>query len=527
MDRAEQVRRVIGARGLSLYRVSQQSAQTFGRTSRFYVPHNLYSDVTDASLIPTVHQLLALSHITNYRLCDWLAVFGFDLDLIPQLQLLAPRSRTTLLDSSVYDVQAWLPWFAEREPAAPVPPIAPLTQFLAPASPRRAADLLAQGKRRFLYGKVGESDLHAFPQLAPGSIVRVDAEGSSELLSAQASSRGRLYFLEHDLGWTCSQLVPLARDRVLAHSPQHPCAQMEIKLGKEARILGVIDAELRPVWQTPHVRMPPVPSAPGKVPVRGSRRTCANVQDLLRCSRMRAGLSFREASSMSRWIANRLGDQLYFAAASTLSDYETLSVPPRHLQKLITLCILYSIGFFDFLRSCDLPLERAGREPIPDDLVPRAAPNSPQNVPVSSAERGASPPGGFLGSLVSQWGEVPLFLRSSLSELAGLKKFSVSDVFWVGGDNRPNHPWLADATFVAVNRRIKRPVESPALPFCQQPLYLLLKRDGHYLSGPCSLVGGDLVVPAYAGGPSGAQHFRNGTDAEVIGQITLILRRIR
>src|SRR5437879_13631287 len=113
MDRAEQVRRILTTRGLTLYRVSQQSAEIFGRSSRFYVPHNLYYDVADPSLIPTIHQILALSHFTNYRLYDWLAVFGFDLDHISLLQLLIPRQRTTLLDSSVYDLRACTPWFAD------------------------------------------------------------------------------------------------------------------------------------------------------------------------------------------------------------------------------------------------------------------------------------------------------------------------------------------------------------------------------------------------------------------------------
>ncbi len=257
MDRAEQVRRILGTRGLTLYRVSQQSAQIFGRSSRFYVPHNLYYDVAASSVIPTLHQILALSHITNYRLCDWLAVFGFDLELIPQLRLLAPRERTTLLDSSVYDAYARIPWFDERPLAGPVPPIAPLILLLAPAAPRRAADLLALAERRFLYGKVGETDLHAFPHLAPGSIVRVDVERSRELLSgAKADANAPLFFVEHDLGWTCSQVVRLAKDRVFLLSPQHPCAQREVKLGSEARILGVIDAELRPVRQTPNARLP-------------------------------------------------------------------------------------------------------------------------------------------------------------------------------------------------------------------------------------------------------------------------------
>jgi hypothetical protein len=80
--RAERVRQVLSSRGLTLYRVSERSAEIFGRPSPYYVPHNLYYDIDQPSLIPTFQQMLALSHITGYQLGDWFAMFGFDLDVI-------------------------------------------------------------------------------------------------------------------------------------------------------------------------------------------------------------------------------------------------------------------------------------------------------------------------------------------------------------------------------------------------------------------------------------------------------------
>ncbi len=526
MNRAEQVRQILAGKSLTLYRVSQLSAQIFGRSSRFYVPHNLYYDVADSSLTPTIHQMLTLSHITNYRLCDWLAVFGFDLDVIPQLRLLISRQRTTLLDSSVYDTHAWIPWFAER-PAGPTPPIAPLGQLLASAPPRRAADLLALSKKTFLYGKVGDADVFAFPHLAPGSIVRVDAGRSEELWSDTTGNAGRrLFFVEHGFGCTCSQLIVLAKDRVMLHSLLRPCAEIELKLGAEARILGVIDAEIRAVMLHQDTRVPRSSTAIPNPRLSRAPAAQTDLKDLLRGSRARVGLSFREASSVSRLIAGLLSDELFFTAASTLSDYETLSVPPRHIQKTIALCVLYGIDFLQFLRAAGIPLDQAGREPMPDELVPRQGPNRIHELHVTAEEESLRGQGGFLSSLMKQWEEVPLFLRHSLKELTGLKNFSRSDVFWVGGDRTPIHPWLINATFVAVNRRIKRPVQSTGKAVCEQPLYLILKRDGMYLCGRCTLDEGKLIVHSYPGGPFGIRQFRNGADAEVVGQVTTILRRI-
>jgi hypothetical protein len=487
----------------------------------------LYYDIADPSLMPTIHQMLALSHITNFRLFDWLIVFGFDLDLISRLRLLIPRQQTTLLDSTVHDTQAWIPWLADRPRAGPVPPIAPVGQFMALAAPRRATDLLALNKKRFLYAAVGEKDVHAFPHLAPGSIVRVDTRRPEELLTeTRTTTDHRLFLVEHKLGWMCSQLIVLAKDRIVLQAPQRPCAQIELRLGKEARILGVIDAEIRPVVHHHSaqgvVRSDTLPKArPFHAP-----NTQTNLKDLLRNSRMRVGLSFREASSVSRRIASILSDQQYFAAPSTLSDYETLSAPPRHIQKIITLCLLYCIDFHQFLRASGLPLDQAGGEPIPDELVLRQVPRESQSPHAAGEEKSDQEHIGFLSSLIVEWQEIPLFLRHSLNEITGLKNFSLSDVFWIGGDKTPLHPWLIDATFVVVNRRVKKLVRSTAKTVCDQQLYLILKRDGTYLCGRCTLHDGKLVVHGYPGRSIGPQQLRNSVDAEVVGQVTTILRRL-
>ena len=77
--RAERVRQILSSRGLTLYRVSRQSADIFGRLSPSFIPHSLYYDLEISAFSPGIQQLLALSRITNYRLSDWFAVFGFDL----------------------------------------------------------------------------------------------------------------------------------------------------------------------------------------------------------------------------------------------------------------------------------------------------------------------------------------------------------------------------------------------------------------------------------------------------------------
>src|SRR5580704_1375319 len=148
--RAERVRQILSSRGWTLYHVSRHSAKIFGRSSPFYIPHRLYYDLAVSSLSPSIHQLLALSKITNYRLSDWLAVFGFDLDAIPWLQGIVSRRRTVILDSTIYDTEAWIPWYAEKPGSEFAAPIAPLRQILLPNSPARAKEFLALGDTKIL-----------------------------------------------------------------------------------------------------------------------------------------------------------------------------------------------------------------------------------------------------------------------------------------------------------------------------------------------------------------------------------------
>jgi hypothetical protein len=525
--RAHRVRQLLSTRGLTFYRASQLSVEIFGRWSAFYLPRNLYHRLAASMATPSIYQLFALSRITGYRLSNWLAVFGFDLDVIFQLAVLIPRRRTVILDSYLYDSDAWVPWFVDRPGIATTDAIAPLGQLLSRTRPERVKELLPRGKTHFLYAKVGQGDLLAFPEVGPGSILRIDTRQSKEASSlAKNSADERIFLIEHDLGFTCSRLSALGNGRVKFRSPQLPFAEGGFTLGRDVRILGVVDSEILPV---PH-REGTFAELPATTAQKCQRllgnQAEMNLKQLIRRSRIRAGLSFREASKITRWIAQRLSDPLYFAAASTLSDYETLSSAPRHIQKILALCIVYAIGFGDFFRASGLAFEETGAESIPDEFIPGKIPLARHKSNSPNAEGLPGGEDGFLNNLLKRWEEVPFFLQKSLREITRLPNFSFSDVFWVGGDRDPIHPWLDGAEFVAINRRVKKPSSTKGTTFWKQPLYLLLTRDGRYLCGCCTLERGFVVVHPYPDRPFAPREFKNGTDAEVMGEVTTILRRL-
>lgn len=508
--------------------MSRQSAELFGRSSPYYIPHHFYSDLTSPSRCPSIHKFVALSRISNYRLCDWLAVFGFRLDDIPRLQLLLQRKGTVVLDWSAYDENAWIPWFVQKLPPERIPGIAPLGYFLRLGPPLRARTLGSFGRKAFLYAKLGEDDRLAFPDLMPGSVVRIDPSRAAEWLpDGVAGPSKQIFLVEHDSRLHCGRLQRGAKGRIVLCSVKFPFSRVELSSDPAFRIYGVVDAEMRPLARSSvscQARL--FVNAPSQRELRRISSGTAALGEFIRLSRIRAGFSFREASALSRRIAEVLADEMYFTAVGTLSEYETLALPPRHVQKIISICILYNIRFWDFLTASGITVDPSAGDFMPDELIPRVISGADRFVDDAVPERGLEETAGFLAMVVAEWSDIPLFAKDAFAFAAGLKVLSLSDVFWVGGDHTPIHPYLVNAAFVVVNRRIKKPIQTAARTLWAQPLYMVLKRDGSFLCGACTLERGRLLVHPYPDRPAVPPQLRNGIDAEVIGQVTAVVRRL-
>jgi len=293
---------------------------------------------------------------------------------------------------------------------------------------------------------------------------------------------------------------------------------MEFKVPEEARILGVVDLEIR------NLLAPPQPSVakslakrwnPDLLPANPSQ-----LGPLLRRARIETGLSFRAAAAKSRELADLMGDERYFTASGSLSDYETFNTPPRHFHKVITFCVIYSLGLNQILQVLDLNLDEAGREPIPELLTGRDSSEISASTDTDLNERT-----GFISELARELGGAPFFLRSSLGVLCGLPRLSLKDAFWIGGSANTVHPHLKGAVLAVVNRQKKKLNDCASKPLWQQPLYIIQKRDGTYQCGCCSQENDTLVIHTYQGGIHKREELRS-RDAEVVGKIVAIIRNL-
>ncbi|MGE5109616.1 MAG: hypothetical protein ACM3JB_02080 [Acidobacteriaceae bacterium] len=512
----EQVQAILRSKKLSLYAVSQRSAALYGRSSPYFVPHNLYYDLRNERFSPSVHQIFSLSRISGYRLRDWLRVFGLDLENITRLQVQLPTKRTVLLDTTLTDPNEWIAWVSNRDSRESVPSIAPLVQLLKQTAPRRIGSR-SEVKRRFLYAKVGREDALAFPDLVPGSIVRVDPDGIHPLPQNNSSASDRIFLLEHSRGYFCCRLRFLSRGVVVPVANGLDYGQVAFHRPHEARIRGVVDLELRPMLDAEEPRVPAALARRWRP--RPLLEPAKGLGELLKASRLRLDISIREAANATRTVAEIMNDDRYFISGSSLSDYELDKTSPRDLHKIITLGSVYDLYFEAMMKAMSLDLRQSGPELMPDRYLLRSE-SSTQSTELSEGH------GGFLEHLLNDCqNEVPFFLRDVLKYFSGSVPVSIDDFFWIGGNHDALHPTLVDGLVVILNRRRKAPIHFLSKPIWQQPIFVALKRDGSYLAASCSLENRTLVVHSYGPKFRPDAEYRLHRDAEIVGQIVAVARR--
>jgi len=457
-----------------------------------------------------------LSVLSGYRLVDWFRIFGFSLDHVPRFQASFPSLRTVELDARVYHPDAPVPWFQDLTKADLSVPLVPLSRWLTPGAARRFDSFRGVMSPKFRYVKIGSQDAFAFPELLPGSIVRVNSmPNAREQMPFGKSAAETLFLVEHSGGLTCSRVQRLGPKRLVLCSGHLPYAPVELELGTQATVPGVVDVEIRPLGK---FEKPMVPARLGRFWTAAPLARPAlerHAGECIRRARKRSGLSFREASDRTRTIARELGDSRYFCAAGALSDCETRRLPPRHIHKLISICAVYFADAAGLLEASGASLDAGGQLAMPPEFLDGFA-------SVLSDSNSSH----FLEEMEQRFEQLPYFLRNAVPSLFGLPDLSLRDVFWAGDNQNFIHPYLAGTVFLIVDRKQKTPRPSLSCPKWAQPLFVLQQRDGGYLFGFCSLENSTLILrPGVAGLPK-LLRLRNHVDAEVVGKVVGIVRRL-
>lgn len=515
--RAARVRAVFALRNLSLHQVSAASARIYGARSASHIPHTLYHALSaSVEFGPSLAQTCALSRITGFRIEDWLAVFGIDLVRIAGIETALPLKRTRLLNP-VCDQDGSFPacTLLELERTRSPEKVIPLGQL---ARWWSEADR-EEPDPAYLFAKIGSEDAFAWPELLPGSIVRLLPEPEQGII---APDRGDppLRMIRHESGLWCGRFHVSGDGTIQVAARELAYAQIALRIPHEARIIGVVDMEIR--WLQRFER-PEVPRefSGYRVPERLDRSP-AGLGSMVRRARERAGLTLETASQLSREVAKYLGRAQYAIAQSTLSEYESQDDPPRHLEKVVTLCLVYGIRLHDFVAAAGIALDQLGRDVMPSHLLPGA----PRPEVLSALQKPSQRKSGTSCSLRDETGDVPWFPGDSLARLSMLPRLSLRDFCWLP-EAQPFMPAHTGGTFLAlVDRRRKRPVRLPRLPPWQQPAWVLVLRNGEHRCACCSFENGNLVLYPNSDRTRSPEVLVPGRDAEVVGQILAVARRI-
>lgn len=370
-ERVECIRNILSQEGHTITQLSAATRQRYGSRSPYFIPATLFYQLR-TGVTPHICQIVALSESTGYRFTDWLRMFGFDLQQIPRLQMGLHPERTVLLTP----MEDWLDPFPRRHSldgealgrerlaratACTSEAVAP-TFFWNSAAPA----LRERGARdRYLFAKIGSGDAAVCPELLPGTIVRVDRYFAQRIRALpQASMERLLWLVEQPKGLTCCRLQWIDDRQIVLLPSRPPWGRWPLRLPTEARILGFVDSDLRPGQQARlRPRAGPMDLA-ALSPLR-HKDDGMKLSDLLRISRARTGLTFREAHRLTRTMAEILGNREYAIALGTLSDYEAMGTLPRHIAKTLSLCAVYCMDFRELMATARVNIDDSAKLPLP------------------------------------------------------------------------------------------------------------------------------------------------------------------
>lgn len=352
--RSESLRNILYRDGHTITQISAATRRRYGSRSPYFIPASFLYQLRKG-VTPHVCQIVALSERTGYRFIDWLRMFGFDLHQILRLQIRLHPQRTTLLTPVEDGFEPFLPQplsgYERGGSSAPWP---------------RPVEW--SGQRRYWFVKIGNNDAAGCPRLSPGSIVRVERYYSQWVRGLDPVSLSRLLWLvELPSGLACTQVRWIDDRQIVLLPSRPPWGGWPLHVPTEARILGLVDTDIHPLQHVnSHPRAGPtnlepfLPPPPAEAPMKFS--------DLLRISRGRAGLTFRAAHQLTCAIARILGNREYGIALGMLSDYEAMGRLPRHIAKIVSLCIAYCMDVRELLESAGVRLDDCAKLslPLPD-----------------------------------------------------------------------------------------------------------------------------------------------------------------
>ncbi len=353
--RVEGIRNILRQAGITLAQLAAITGKRYGRTSPYFIPPSFLYKLKNG-ITPHICQIVALSEITGYRFVDWTQICGFDLRHILRLQLRLHHERTVLVTPIEFEAGRCRPHRSILAPAVG-------GSSMRLGQNEENSSLPVGG--RDLFAKIGSADASTNPNLTRGSVVRVNRSYCQPPRHPQhTSTRSLLWLVEQPRGLTCCHVNWIGDQQIILLPIRPPWGAWPLRVPTEARILGLVDMKLGSVNEA---RLHPgtLPTMRTETAVPFYEQQTARFSELLRISRRRTGLTFRAAHRLTEAIAHTLEDRKYAISLGLLSDYEAMSRLPRHIEKVISLCIIYCIDIRQLMESADVNIDDSSKIPLP------------------------------------------------------------------------------------------------------------------------------------------------------------------
>jgi hypothetical protein len=360
--RVQSIANILRHSGYTITQLSNRTGDRYGRQSSYFIPptflYKLRSGVT-----PHICQIVALSESTGYCFVDWMRIFGFDLHQIPRLQGQLHPERTVLVTPIEFETASFRTRLFQS-----TSPIGESRDGLSPGVRigARLGDDLRSATAHY-FAKIGRRDALVSAELFPGMIVRIDPCCRKPMDGAHNSSlHNLLWLLEHPGGLTCSHLKWIGDHQVVLLPSRPPFGSLPLSLSGEARVLGLVSLEPGSMrLEGPQFSARPVKCEDLYSSSSPFDRMQMSLPGLLRTARGRTGLTFRAAREVTEAIASILGDPDYAIGLGLLSDYEAMDKLPRHIAKIISLCIAYCLDIRQLLETVGVYVDDSDKVPLP------------------------------------------------------------------------------------------------------------------------------------------------------------------
>jgi hypothetical protein len=511
---------ILAGKGFTRYSIAKKTKELYGESSPYCIDSTFANDVFVRLASPHICQIVALSRLTRYSVVSWLEFVDLPPEMISRWQVRLHRDQTTLLPSVTYDKHSLIPFLGTRINPSDLDWTVPFSRIAKYTDALSIGSVEPLNRKAFLYARIGKQDTFAFPDLVPESVVRVDpANITLETGFSVAEHQGPLYLVEYPGGITCCHVKRLDQQRILLAPHLVDFEHLTLRLHTEANILGTVNAEVRPMLASVKPTRRPIRGAFRVIDVGDDLARRLSAGELLRHARTRLRLSIRDVHQMSLQLVSELENRQFLLSTGLLGELEN-GGHPRHIEKIISVCIIYSLDLWIYLGALGTSLEGTGTEAIPLQhriVIPSADQEVKSNEPLSGLN---------LARLLSdRLGEIPLFFRHSFPYQVDGREVTSRDLYWFGQREKVFHPLLQGAILLAIDSTRMHHMtattwQDPSL----RPLFLALQRDGRYACGFAALNRNAVTIEPHPDCPAEPIRFVNGLQAEVLGRVVALAR---